>query len=415
MSIINSTNNLREQRELIITLAICGHGIIELNMEMPKFNKDNQITFNENIQMLTTGVPGAETFFYEPNICEICPLSKNYCDPDTKCLKYPSERQLLDLLKELFSVYIAKSKEDDEELKISTTNTLDTFINVMKSETEKHLDKCFQKEFIDSKKRKISENQFENRHNYRNTVMSRFAFYKYIPIYNKKYAFYDYNKPLFESYFNGIFIINITTRVSYFDENSLIDFKYIKYSEEFTKKYKSFNLIYKQGILDYYDFIKEEFNILFPENYYKVEQRNNYLNALTVLRDKITNKNPSFRQYLLNNAAYNDLLFVYEKNDIKLAKLHYLYFVDICDRFALNIGFNKVNVIDFSCNSLKQKETERPIGTLRIVKDYYETKNLADEKANWGGKKTRKYHRNYNRNNRNNHNSAKTKRNKQRK
>lgn len=339
-------------KEIVITLCVFGHGNIFFNMFLPEIVKDNTVVY-------PVAGPGLASWYPDPvNVCNNDPNDPRYYEPEASINDTCTitEKMTLAELRKYYADYMHSNPTS------YSTHT------IMKLFLEKYLKKYIPEKTDDKGKRERDE--------YREHLISE-AGKSIIPNYDKIYNFSHFTES--GKYFMGVYILDIAIRAAIIYNNEEIKVNYFRRPqlEEIVPNYKSINLIYKNGLLGYIEFLKNAFPILYPEYNNSPEKRDEYLAQYDRFEDVVNDGRIVFE--LDSGTKFNRL---------KKITLNEIY--TICCQFG---KFNKMSLIDFTCNVCGVRGSSRVVGTLAVKREFEEAEERARKRAKWGGKKlfTKKY------------------------
>jgi len=333
-------------KEIVITLCVFGHGNIFFDMFLPENVKDNTVVY-------PVAGPGLASWYPDPvNVCNNDPNDPRYYEPEASINDACTitEKMTLSQLRMHYAEYMNSNPTS------YSTHT------IMKLFLEKYFKKYSPFNTDDNEKRERDE--------YREHLISE-AGKSIIPNYDKIYNFSHF--PESGKYFMGVYILDIAIRVGIIYDNEEIKVNYFRRPqlEDIKPNYKNINLIYKNGQLDYIMFLKNAFPILYPEYINDSEKKNEYFRQYNQFEDFIYNGSIIFQ--LDSGTKFNRL---------KKITLNEIY--TICCQFG---KFNKMNIIDFTCNMCGVRGSSRVVGTLAVKREFEEGEERARKRVKWGGTK----------------------------
>ena len=340
------------EQELIITLAIIGHGKLYLDkpVKLPDINA------------LFMGSPGSLTWAYiEPYKKEEHQYN-NLIDSKEKKLWFYTEEELLENLREVYINYDHYSSPDD-----NTIDVMKDYAGIIKNYYNDYAESCMK---ID---RRVPE--LCDRESYRMSLLNHSATVTQYS-HNKQFSFGSFfaNKTDYPTDVIGIHVLDIVKKeTTYNDDGSILHEEYIKYPELDIQN-KKLNLIYKKHLLDFVSFMRYSMKTFFPDSdpsdfaeYYK--------KTYSEFKDMKYDINPE------NGLEY--------KSSIVLTNL---------DILLSNLGIHKTNIYDFTCNVCNITTSKRPSNMLTITRDVIEPNIKRPNVGNWGGKSSRKRKQSYTKN-----------------
>jgi len=216
-------------KEIVITLCVFGHGNIFFDVPLPENLKDNTVIY-------PIAGPGLASWYPDPiNTCNDDPNDPRYYEPE----KYEdsctvTEKMSLAELRNYYATYMNNKP-----------NSYSTY-TIVKQFLQNYYKKYNPSKSEDSKKRERDE--------YREHLMSEGG-KGIVPSYDKIYTFTEFSEG--GKYFMGIYILDIAIRASIFYDDEEIKVNYFRRPqlEEVVPNYKTINLIYKNGLLEYIEFL----------------------------------------------------------------------------------------------------------------------------------------------------------------
>jgi len=117
--------------------------------------------------------------------------------------------------------------------------------------------------------------------------------------------------------------------------------------------------------------VKNAFPLLYPEYQNNNEKIDEYFSHYNM-----------FQEVILNGSIVFQLDPDTKFNRLKKITLNEIY--TICSKFS---KFNKLNIIDFTCNICSVVGSSRVVGTLAVKREFEEGEERARKRTKWGGTK----------------------------